>query len=378
MKKFRKYLVVLVVLSMAFAMFGCSNAEEEPAVEEPGEEPAVEEPGMEPIKVGMIYIGPPGDAGWTYAHDQGRKYLEEEMPNVEVVYVESVAESSDSERVMTELVEQGCSVIFATSFGYMDFALNVANKYPDVTFYHCSGYKTAANMSTYFGRIYESRYLTGLVAGRMTEVNEIGYVAAHPIPEVIRGINAFTIGVRDANPDAMVNVVWTNTWYDPAKEKDAAQGLLDSGVDVIAQHQDTPGPQQAAEEAGVYSVGYNTDMSSFAPNANLTSAVWNWGPYYVSAVKAAVDGTFVEGQYWGGLEDGIVDIAQMNAIVPEDVVAEVEAQKAAIIDGTFHVFEGPLNDQDGNEMVADGVILDDGELLSMTWFVEGVNGVIPE
>lgn len=382
MKKMKKYLVTLLVLAMVFSMIGCNNADEEPVVEEPGDEPAVEEPGDEPadekVKVGMIYIGPPGDAGWTYAHDQGRQYLEDQMPNVEVIFVESVAESSDSERVMTELVEQGCEVVFATSFGYMDFMMNVANKYPDVTFYHCSGYKTAANMSTYFGRIYQARYLTGLVAGAMTEANEIGYIAAHPIPEVIRGINAFTIGVRDANPDANVNVVWTNTWYDPAKEKDAAQGSLDSGVDVIAQHQDTPGPQQAAQEAGAFSIGYNTDMSSFAPDANLTSAVWNWGPYYVSAVQAALDGSFAEGQYWGGLEDGLVDLAPMNAIVPEDVLANVDAQKAAIIDGSFHVFAGPLNDQDGNEMVADGEMMDDGALLSMMWFVEGVNGVIPE
>ncbi len=376
MKNVKKYLVALIVLSMVFSMIGCSGADV-PAEEPEDNEPSDEQP-AEKIKVGMIYIGPPGDAGWTYAHDEGRKYLEAQIPNVEVIYVESVAESSDSERVMTELVEQGCEIVFATSFGYMDFMLNVANKYPDVAFYHCSGYKTTPNMSTYFGRIYQARYLTGLVAGSMTEANQIGYIAAHPIPEVIRGINAFTLGVREANPEATVNVVWTNTWYDPAKEKEAAKGSLDSGVDVIAQHQDTPGPQQAAEEVGAYAIGYNTDMSSFAPKANLTSAVWDWGPYYVSAVQAVLDGSFEEGQYWGGLADGIVDIAPFNESVPADVVASVEAKKAELIAGDFDVFDGPVKDQDGNVVVAEGETLSDGDLLSMMWFVEGVNGVIPE
>ncbi|MBN2260592.1 MAG: BMP family ABC transporter substrate-binding protein [Clostridiales bacterium] len=370
MKNITKVLVVLMLLVLVVSVAGCSSKTAEVV-----DDAVIAD---EVVKVGMIYIGPPGDAGWTYAHDQGRQFLEEQYPNVEVLFVESVPESSDAERVMTELVEEGCTVVFATSFGYMDYMDNVALKYPDVKFFHCSGYKTEENMSTYFGRIYQARYLTGMIAGAMTETNEIGYVAAHPIPEVIRGINAFTLGVKEANADAVVKVVWTNTWYDPAKEKEAAQGLLDSGVDVIAQHQDTPGPQQAAEEAGVYAVGYNTNMRAFAPEANLTSAVWNWGPYYVNAVKSVIDGTFVSTQYWGGLEDGIVDIAPISDKVPADMVAQVEAKKAAIIDGSFDVFAGPIKDQDGNIKVAEGSSMTDGELLSMDWFVEGVEGVIPK
>jgi len=375
MKKFLKVIVVLMVLVMVISVIGCSKPEPVEEEKEVEEAVVVEE---EKVIVGMIYIGPPGDAGWTYAHDEGRKYLEAQIPNVEVLYVESVPESSDAERVMTELVEQGAEIVFATSFGYMDYMLNVAAKYPDVTFFHCSGYKTADNMSTYFGRIYQSRYLTGLVAGSMTETNEIGYVAAHPIPEVIRGINAFTLGVLEVNPDAVVKVVWTNTWYDPAKEKDAAQGLLDAGVDVIAQHQDTPGPQQAAEEAGVYSIGYNTDMRLFAPEANLTSAVWNWGLYYVDAVSSVLDGTYEAGQYWGGFEDGIIDIAPISDKVSADIIALVEAKKAAIADGSFVIFAGPIKNQDGELAIPEGTNLSDGELLGIGWFVEGVEGVIPK
>lgn len=362
MRKLKKVMVVLLAVAMVASLAGCGGGD------------AAEEK----VKVGFIYIGPPGDAGWTYAHDEGRKFLESEMPNVEVVFVESVPESSDSERVMTELAEQDCDIIFATSFGYMDFMLNVAEKYPDKVFYHCSGYKTADNMSNYFGRIYQARYLTGLVAGAMTQNGQIGYVAAHPIPEVVRGINAFTVGVREANPNAVVKVVWTNTWYDPAKEKDAAQGLLDAGVDVIAQHQDTPGPQQAAEEAGKYAIGYNTDMRSFAPKANLTSAVWDWGPYYVEAVKAVVDGTYTSGSYWGGLEDGIVDIAPLSDEVPAEVADMVEAKKQEMINGEWDVFWGPIKDQSGTVVVPEGSKMEDGELLSFDWFVEGVEGVIPK
>lgn len=362
MRKLKKVMVVLLAVAMVASLAGCGGGD------------AAEEK----VKVGFIYIGPPGDAGWTYAHDEGRKFLESEMPNVEVVFVESVPESSDSERVMTELAEQDCDIIFATSFGYMDFMLNVAEKYPDKVFYHCSGYKTADNMSNYFGRIYQARYLTGLVAGAMTQNGQIGYVGAHPIPEVVRGINAFTLGVREANPSAVVKVVWTNTWYDPAKEKDAAQGLLDAGVDVIAQHQDTPGPQQAAEEAGKYAIGYNTDMRSFAPKANLTSAVWDWGPYYVEAVKAVVDGTYTSGSYWGGLEDGIVDIAPLSDEVPAEVADMVEAKKQEMINGEWDVFWGPIKDQSGTVVVPEGSKMEDGELLSFDWFVEGVEGVIPK
>lgn len=326
------------------------------------------------FKVGFIYIGPVNDAGWTTIHDNGRKYLEQNVDNIETMYIENVAESADSERVMTDLVNKGCKVIFATSFGYMDYVQNVAKNFPDVVFMHCSGYLTAENVGTYFGKIEQPRYLTGIMAGKMTKSNKIGYVAAVPIPECIRGINFFTEGVKSVNPDVTVKVIWTNTWYDPAKEKDAAVSLIDAGCDVIAQHQNTPGPQQAAEERGVFSVGYNTDMSSFAPNANLSSPVWNWGPCYVKTVKAVKDGTWKTEEYWGSIADGVVDIAPMTSLVPDDVKTLVNQKRQDIIDGKLNIFSGPLKDQTGAVKVQDGQKMTDSEVLNMDWFVQGVDG----
>ncbi|MHB8172220.1 MAG: BMP family ABC transporter substrate-binding protein, partial [Thermincolia bacterium] len=267
---------MLIVLSMIIA--GCGGGQAPTGNDKKDDAP--KEANEEKLKVAFIYVGPVGDAGWTYAHNEGRKQLEKELPNVETSFIESVPESpGDAERVLTDLVNKGNKIIFATSFGYMDSVLKVAQKNPDVIFLHCSGYKTDKNMGTYFGRMYQPRYLSGMVAGKQTKSNTIGFVGAFPIPEVVWGINSFTLGVKSVNPDAKVKVVWTNTWYDPAKEKDAAKSLLDAGADVIAMHQDTPGPQQAAEEKGAFSVGYNTDMRQFAPKAVLTGPVWNWGPY---------------------------------------------------------------------------------------------------
>lgn len=370
MKFSKKSVFIVCLLYFAVLIAGCGGSGAGTGTTTGGS-------GGEKFKVGFIYIGPVGDAGWTTAHDNGKKYLTEKMPDVEAMIVENVPESPDSERVMTELVNKGCKVIFATSFGYMDYVLNVAAKFPDVKFMHCSGYKTAANVGTYFGQIEQPRYLSGIIAGKMTKNNTIGYVAAHPIPEVIRGINFFTQGVRSVNPQATVKVVWTNTWYDPAKEKDAAKSLIDAKCDVIAQHQDTPGPQQAAEESGIYSIGYNTDMNSFAPKANLTSPIWNWGPYYVKVVEAAKNNTWKNDQYWGPIADGVVDIAPINALVPEDVKKLVEDKKKAMIDGSFDIFAGPIKDQSGADKVKEGQKMTDEEVLGMNWFVEGVDGTIP-
>jgi basic membrane protein A len=229
------------------------------------------------MQVGFVYVSPIGDAGWSYAHDQGRLAVEA-MDGVSTAYVEAVQEGPDSERVILNMARKGYDVIFATSFGYMDPMLKVAKQFPKVTFMHCSGFKSAPNMGNYFGRMYQARYLTGMVAGAMTKSNILGYAAAFPIPEVIRGINAFALGAQSVNPKAQVRVVWTKTWYDPATEKEAAKSLLDVGADVIAQHQDSPGPQEAAQEKGVYSIGYNSDMSAFAPKAHMTAPIWNWVP----------------------------------------------------------------------------------------------------
>ena len=326
----------------------------------------------EDMNVGFVYVSPIGDAGWSYAHDQGRLQVEE-MDGVKTSFVEAVAEGPDSERVILNMARKGFDVIFATSFGYMDPMLKVAKQFPDATFMHCSGFKTADNMGNYFGRMYQARYLSGMVAGAMTKSGTLGYVAAFPIPEVIRGINAFTLGAQAMNPDVTVRVVWTKTWYDPATEKEAAKSLLDVGADVIAQHQDSPGPQEAAQEKGVYSIGYNSDMSSFAPKAHLTAPIWNWGPFYVATVEKVKAGDWKAEAHWPGLDNGIVDLAPMSDMVPKDVQDKVMAKKQAIKSGE-KVFVGPIKDQKGVEKVAAGSAMSDGDMLGMTWFVRGVVG----
>ena len=332
------------------------------------------------FRVAFIYIGPIGDGGWTFEHEQGRLMLVENVPGIEAKYIENIPEGVDSTKVIRDYAQQGFNVIITTSFGYMDPTIEVAKDFPNTIFLHCSGYKTAANVGTYFGKIEEPRYLSGMAAGKMTKTNKLGYVAAFPIPEVIRGINAFTLGVRAVNPEATVNVVWTNTWYDPAKERQAAEGLLDTGCDVIGQHQDTPGPQQAAEAAGKYGVGYDSDMAKFAPKAVITCPVWNWGTYYVDAIKKIMAGTWTTNQYWGGMKDGMVSLTPLASFVPADVKTVVDAKKAEIMAGTFDIFSifaGPLKDQTGAVKVAEGVKMTGDEILNMMWFVEGVNGQIP-
>lgn len=338
-------------------------------------------PSGEEFKVAFVYVGPVGDLGWTYAHDQGRKALEAALPNVVTSYQENVPENpADAERVIRQFAQDGNKVIFTTSFGYMDPTINVAKDFPDTVFIHISGYKTAPNVGTGFGKIEEPRYVSGEIAGKMTKSNQLGYVAAFPIPEVIRGINAFTLGVRHVNPDATVKVVWTNTWYDPQKERAAAEALLDGGADVIAQHQDTAGPQQAAQDRGVYGVGYDADMGPLAPKAVLTSPVWNWGPFYIDTVKKVMDGTWKSSQFWGGWKDGTVDLAPIADWVPEDVrkMAEDEIAKFKSGEETIYtIFTGPLKDQKGEVRVPEGQTMSDQDILGMNWFVEGVEGEIP-
>lgn len=335
------------------------------------------EPGEKALRVGFVYISPVGDAGWTYAHDRGRAEMAK-LPFVETARgVESVAETADATRVMTQLAASGFNLIFATSYGYMDQTAAAARQFPEVIFMHCSGHKTAPNMGTYFGKMYQARYLSGLVAGKMTETDLIGYVAAHPIPEVIRGINAFTLGVRKANPGAKVRVVWTYTWFDPPKERQAAVSLLEVGADVIAQHQDTPGPQQAAEEAGKYSIGYNVDMSRFAPRAHLTGAVWDWGVVYTAVAEAVHNGTWTNEPIWWGIETGLVGLAPFGPMVPGDVRELVAAEKAKIAAGELKIFSGPVRGQSGEIVIPEGKTLTDAELFAMSYFVEGVEGEIP-
>ena len=325
------------------------------------------------FKVGFVYVSPIGDAGWSYAHDQGRLMVEA-MEGVTTSFVEAVPEGPDAERVMLNMARKGYDLIFATSYGYMDPMLKVAKQFPKTVFMHCSGFKTAKNMGNYFGRMYQARYLSGLVAGAMTKTNTIGYVAAFPIPEVIRGINAFTIGARAANPKVNVRVVWTKTWYDPATEKEAAKSLLDVGADVITQHQDSPSPQEAAQERGAYSVGYNSDMSKFAPKSHLVAPIWNWGPFYKKIVAKVRQGTWQSKAHWYGLEREIVGLSPMSKMVPKEVQNSVLAKKDDIASGKIKVFNGPIKDQAGKLRINKGTVASDKELLGMTWFFDGVIG----
>ena len=334
----------------------------------------------EPLKVAFVYVGSITDGGWTEAHDQGRQEVDA-LPNVETAYQENVPDNpADSERVIRDFAQKGYDLIFTTSFGFMDATINVAEDFPETIFIHISGYRTAPNVGTAFGKQEEPRYVAGMISGEMTQSNIIGYVAAFPIPEVIRGINAFALGVQAVNPDATIRVVWTNTWLDAPKERAAAEALLDGGADVIAQHQDTPAPQQAAQERGVYGVGNDLDMSPAAPEAVLTTPVWRWGVYYTDVVKRVQAGTWESEQYWGGWKDGIVDLAPIGPMVPDDVRAMAEAEAAKFKSGEktlTTVFTGPIRDQSGAEKVPAGTALTDQEILTMDWFVAGVEGEIP-
>jgi len=333
----------------------------------------------EATKVGFVYVGPTGDAGWTYSHDKARQYVEQRFGDaVEATYVESVAEGADSERVIRQLAKSGHDIIFTTSFGYMNPTLKVAKSFPKVAFEHASGYKRSKNVGTYFDRAYEGRYLTGIVAGKMTKSNVIGYVGSFPIPEVIRGINAFTRGARSVNPDVKVKVVWVSTWYDPGKEREATETMILQGADVVTQHTDSPGPINAAQAKGVYAIGYNSDMSEYGEAAHLTSTVHNWGPLYAAKVKAVIDGTWKSEDVWGGFADDALDLAPFNPAVPQDVQDYVNAQKAAIKDGSLHPFAGPVVAQDGTVKVPVGEVMADGDMLGISWYVEGVDGALPK
>lgn len=360
----RMLTVLLAVLMMV--LVGCGTKEEAPKEAASKEKETV---------VGFVYVSPADDGGWSTTHNEGRLYLEKEL-GVKTLYRESVPEGPEVKDVMRNMIEEGATIIISASFGYMDYMEELSYDYPEIKFLHCSGYKTTDNMSNFFGRIYQARYLSGIVAGMKTETNKIGYVAAFPIPEVIRGINAFTLGAQSVNPDVTVEVVWTNTWYNPATEKDAAIAVLDNGVDVVAQHQDTAGPQHAAQERGVWSIGYHADMSAVAPEANMTSPIWNWGPFYVDQVKAIQEGTWTSEPYWKGLEAGVVELAPLTAVAPAGAQEVVDEYEAKIISGDFAVFSGEIRDQEGNVKVKEGESLNDGDLLSMNWFVEGVVGRI--
>ena len=332
-----------------------------------------------PLKVGFIYVGPVGDLGWTHQHDQGRQAIEKAYGDkVKTTYVESVPEGADAERVMTQMALSGTKLIFATSFGYMDAVQNVAKKFPNVKFEHATGYKTAPNVSTYSARFYEGRAVIGHIAGKMTKTNKIGYIASFPIPEVIRGINAAYLAAKKVNPDVQFKIVWVFTWFDPAKEADAANALIEQGVDVIMQHTDSPAAMTIAEKKGIYAFGQASDMKKFGPNARLTSIIDNWGPYYVNEVKAVMDGTWKSHSTWDGIKAGMVKIGEFSAKIPADVKKSAQAIIDGIASGKLHPFTGPINKQDGTPWLKAGEVADDGTLAGMNFYVEGIEGKIPQ
>ncbi len=341
--------------------------------------PALAASDGEKTKVGFIYVGPIGDGGWTYEHNQGRLALEKEFGDkVETVYQESVPEGADAERALTQMALGGADLIFTTSFGYMDPTINVAKKFPNVKFEHATGYKRAPNVSTYSARFYEGRAVMGLLAGRMTKSNKIGYIASFPIPEVIRGINASYIHAKKVNPDVEFSVVWAYTWFDPAKEADAAQALIEQGADVILQHTDSTAPQAAAEKAGnVYTFGQASDMAEYKPKPRISSIIDNWAPYYIERTRAVMDGTWESVDTWDGIKEGMVEIGEMTDVIPEEVRKEAMALKESIASGEYAPFTGPLNKQDGTPWLAEGETADDATLAGMNFYVEGLKGDIP-
>ncbi len=332
---------------------------------------------QEKLRAAFVYVGPIGDGGWTYAHNDGRKALEK--MGVETAYVESVPEGAEAEKIITRFAAEGYDLVFTTSYGFMDPTIEVAKKFPKVVFGHCSGYKRAKNVFTYFGRMYQPKYLAGMIAGKMSKTGKIGFVAPHPIPEVIRHINAFTLGVRSVKPSAAVHVVWTGAWFDPGKERDAAVALMDAGCDIIATGADSPASMQAAEKRGFYSFGYDSDGRAFAPKSFLTAPIWDWSVIYNDIVKKMREG-FTDWEnldYWDGLESGVVKLAPLSDLVPDDVRKLVEARTEELKKDD-NIFVGPIKDQSGAIKVKDSVKLTDAELLSMMWFVEGVVGSIPK
>jgi basic membrane protein A len=326
-------------------------------------------------KIGFVYVGPVGDHGWSYQHHQGLKAIKKEFgEKVEMTHVEKVSEGPDAERVIQQLAQKGHKIIFSTSFGFMNPTLKVAKRFPNVRFEHATGFKRSKNVSTYNIRYYEGRYVAGVLAGKMTKSNTIGYIASFPIPEVVMGINAAYLGAKSVNPNIKLKIIWVSTWFDPGKEADAAKALTDQGADVLFQHTDSPAAMKLAEQKGVFAIGQASDMKAFGKNAQLTALVNNWGPYYIGRVKAAMDGSWKSGDVWGGIKSGMLQFAKWNDKIPSDVVKLAESVKAKIAAGDLHPFTGPMKKQDGTMFLKAGQKIADKDLARMNFYVEGIEG----
>lgn len=368
----RKLVHTALATAVALTLASCGKKEE------PAPAKAAEPVKVEPLKVGFIYVGPVGDAGWTFAHDNGRKHIEQKFGDkIKTTFVEKVPEGADAERVIRDLVAQGHKLIFATSFGFGDAMEKVAKDHPDVKFEHATGYKTSANLRVYEAKFYEDAYLAGVVAGSMTKTNTIGFVGSFPIPEVLRNINAFTLGARSVNPKITTKVVWVNTWFDPPKESEAAQALINQKADVLLQNTDSTAVLQTAEKNGKYAFGWDSDMSAFAAKAHLGSAVVNWGPYYEKTVNDVLSGTWKTADTKWGTKEGANDLIKIADAVPEAAKKRVDEIKAGLKAGTFAVFRGPIKDNTGKIVLEKDVAADDAWKGKINFYVEGVEGKIP-
>jgi basic membrane protein A and related proteins len=355
---------------------GCKDEPQKPATPAPAA--AAPAPAPEPLKAAFIYVGPIGDAGWTFAHDEGRKQAVAKFGDkVKTTFVEKVPEGPDAERVIRDLVAQGNKVIFATSFGYMDAMVKVAKDHPEVFFEHATGYQTAPNLRVYEGRFYEGAYLAGIVAGKMTKTNTLGFVASFPIPEVLRNINAYTLGAQSVNPKVKTKVVWVNSWFDPPKETEAAQSLMNGGADVLLQNTDSTAVLQAAERAGKYAFGWDSDMSAFAPKSHLGSCVLHWGVYYEKALRDALEKTWKPEVTKWGVKEGMTDFVKVATFLPDDVKKKVDEAKEGLKNGTISVFKGPLIDNSGKVVLAKDAVADDKWRGEIAFYVKGVEGKVP-
>lgn len=358
-------------------LIGCGKKEEAAAPAAPAPA-AAEAPKAAPLKIAFAYVGPVGDGGWTFAHDNGRKALEAEFGDkIKTTFVESVPESADAERVIRDMASNGNKLIFGTTFGYMEPMLKVAADFKDVKFEHATGYKTAENMRTYDSRTYEGAYMAGVIAGSMTKTNTLGVVASIPIPEVIRNINSFTLGAQSVNPKIKTKVVWVNGWFDPPKETEAATSLLNGGADILFQNTDSSAVLQTAEKAGKRAFGWDSDMTAYGPKAHLGSAVINWGPYYIKATKDVLEGTWSTGGVWWGHKEGAIDMVSIADDVPAETKAKIDTIKAGLKDGSFHPWTGPIQDQAGKEVLAKDQKADDAFLGGIKFYVKGVEGKLP-
>ncbi len=360
------------------ALAGCGKSEPPKAPEPAKKAEAAPPPKPEPLKAAWVYVGPVGDAGWSFAHDNGRKAVEAEFGDkVKTSFVEKVPEGADAERVFRDLATQGNKVIFATSFGYMEPMLKVASEFPDVRFEHATGYKTAPNMRIYDARFYQDAYMAGIIAGKMTKTNTLGFVGSFPIPEVLRNINAFTLGAQSVNPKIKTKVVWVSTWFDPPKESEAAQSLINGGADVLLQNTDSTAVLQTAEKNGKYAFGWDSDMSAFAPKAHLASAIVDWGNYYKKAVKDVMDKTWKTERTVWGVKEGQNDLIKIADVVPEDAKKKVAEIKDGLKAGSFEVFTGPIVDSAGKERLAKDAKADQDWKDKVDFYVKGVEGKIP-